>query len=67
MELEREMDLSIDLISSTGQVIKTWNKVEANAGNFHFTMDATGLSTGVYFIQLSSNEGTLVQRVMVTE
>ena len=50
--LESDQKLTIEIVSITGQVLKTMRQSKLNAGENLITIDAPELSNGVYFMKI---------------
>ncbi len=65
VNLKEKAGLSISITDITGQVVKTIDKGEVNAGIYNFTIDATELKPGIYFYTVNSGEYTVTRKMIV--
>lgn len=57
-------DLSIKLINNLGQVLKS-NFVANPIENYNITYDISGLSPGIYFVQIENNLGKGIKKLII--
>lgn len=54
---------SVNLVNAQGQVVKSWNKI--NAANGNYGLDISSLSSGVYVLNVVLNEEKIVRKVVI--
>ena len=64
-ELNETKDLYFKLFNTGGQVLKNWFFLNAPIGNHQFNFEVTGMSPGVYFLQLQTPNHSLVEKIIV--
>ncbi len=63
--LEQGADVKLELYNVTGQKIRTLVNSEQSSGEHEFVLNATGLSSGVYFYSLTSNGITQTRKLVL--
>lgn len=63
VELSRATVLSCNLLNVTGQLLRSehWGETQ----NKQFTLDASSLANGVYFVQIVFNDSTITKKVII--
>ncbi|MFK8008683.1 MAG: choice-of-anchor B family protein [Saprospiraceae bacterium] len=60
IELERTMDFQVEIISTTGQILKEQNRTFGK--NDFIEMNISSFPNGVYFIKLKNKNGSIIRR-----
>ena len=55
----------MDLYNSIGELVKEISDREYEAGYYKETLNATGLSSGMYLYRLSGNDANLVRKMVI--
>jgi len=55
----------LDIYNTLGQRIKTLVNEQKAPGNYHVQFDASGLASGIYFYQLSSDNFVLTNKMVL--
>jgi hypothetical protein len=63
--LNEETQLSVEITNINGQVIKTNHLGLMNAGNHNITLDANGLSAGIYFYTIKTPTHSVTRKMSV--
>ncbi|MDP2176343.1 MAG: T9SS type A sorting domain-containing protein [Bacteroidota bacterium] len=63
--LNEETNLTVEITNINGQVIKTNNLGQMNAGNHSLTLDANGLSAGIYFYTIKTATHSVTRKMSV--
>jgi hypothetical protein len=58
---------TINLYSSTGQLLKSLNRLDFNTGGTNVEMDVNGLAAGIYIATIETNFGVLNKKVLITK
>ena len=56
--------VKIELYNSLGELIKILDEGIKHIGNYEFTFNATGLSSGVYFYRLKKDETQIIKKMI---
>jgi hypothetical protein len=65
VNLEEGATLSLVVSNIIGQKVMEINRGEVGAGSHNFTIDATGLETGVYFYTVISGQNSVTKKMIV--
>lgn len=65
LDIPASSDIQITLYDSRGALIKTIFNGTKEPGTHHFTIDGSGLSSGVYFVQALAGNKRLVQKILL--
>lgn len=65
--LVAENNVTITIMNTVGQIIKTENLGVMNAGNHNYSMDASSLSNGLYFMNIAVGESMITKKVSVNK
>lgn len=63
--LEQSAPLSLKVMNQLGQVVYENNRGTVSAGNHFFQVDATGLTSGVYFYTVTSGNQSVTKKMIV--
>jgi len=63
--LPQQTRVKLDVISQLGQTVSTLIQSNLNMGKHSLRFNASGLSSGIYFIRLQTESGQLIQKVML--
>ena len=64
-ELPRAMHASLDLFGITGRCVRSFAEQQFSGGTHDLRIDAAGLPSGIYFVQLSAPGFTAAQKLML--
>lgn len=64
-KLDRPQNSTLEIFNSLGQHIETLYSGRLPTGDHSFTFDASGLSSGVYYYQLSGNNTILTRKMLL--
>lgn len=64
-ELKQNENVSIELFSSSGQLVKTINEGKVSTGFHRYTVDVSKLSAGVYFFNLKSGSSAISRKITI--
>jgi hypothetical protein len=65
INLQEPSDVSIDIVSLTGRLIKTLDLGRTNAGITNVSIDVSGLSSGVYYYTVSAGDEKITKKLIV--
>ena len=65
VKLEQKANLSLQVTSLTGQVVYEINEGNASTGVHSITIDASNLTSGVYFYTVKAGESTVTKKMIV--
>jgi hypothetical protein len=65
VKLEQKANLSLQVTSLTGQVVYEINEGNVNTGIHSITIDASNLTSGVYFYTVKAGESTVTKKMIV--
>jgi len=63
--LAKESNVNISVVNALGQVVKTDKLEQLGVGEHKYELDATSLSNGIYFVNITVGEGTLTKKISV--
>jgi hypothetical protein len=66
VNLEESSSVQIDIYNLTGRKIKSLAGETLNAGTHHFTWDATGINSGIYFYNLKIGNEVITKKLVLT-
>ena len=66
-DLKQSENLSIQLFSSAGQLIKSINEGKTASGFQRYILDVSKLAAGVYFLNLKSDGNTVTRKISVVK
>jgi flagellar hook assembly protein FlgD len=59
------MTVNINVIDIQGKIVDTIKKDYHHAGYYHITWNANQFQSGIYFIQIITDEKTIVKKVIL--
>ena len=65
VNLKQSANVSVELTNLVGQQVMSLNKGNMSAGSQQFTIDASSLTSGVYFITVKVNGEKYTQKLIV--
>ncbi|MCK4638126.1 MAG: T9SS type A sorting domain-containing protein, partial [Bacteroidales bacterium] len=65
VKLEKATDLSLEVFNLTGQKVYEINNGKVGAGSHTLTIDASNLSSGVYFYTVFAGENSVTKKMIV--
>lgn len=65
--LSNNADLSIELINTTGQVLRQLNNVAIANGSMNQAVSVADISNGVYFLRIRQNDRLLTRRLVISK
>ena len=65
IELENASEVTIDIVSATGQFVYTSDRGHMAQGRHNLTIPVSDLAAGTYFYSIASNGKRLTQRMMI--
>ncbi len=65
-QLTAKSEVSLEIMSITGQKIKTYDLGQKTSGNYRFKLENYTLENGVYIFSLRTSSGVTSQRVLVS-
>ncbi len=65
VSLKKRANLSLEVTNLVGQVVFKTSKGDVNAGVHNFTIDASGLGSGVYFYTVKAGENSVTKKMIV--
>lgn len=65
ISLDKNQDLSIELINLQGQVVKEIHTGNLGAGQHHFNVAKADLASGIYLVSIQGNEGIASRRIVI--
>ncbi|MFT4681596.1 MAG: hypothetical protein ACI9YU_001445 [Flavobacteriales bacterium] len=65
IELENASDVTIDIVSTTGQFVYTSDRGHMAQGRHNLTVPTSDLAAGTYFYSIASNGKRLTQRMII--
>ena len=65
INLQETSDVSVEIVSLTGQLVKSLDLGRISAGLTNVTLDVSGLSSGVYYYTVSANDEKITRKLMV--
>ncbi|NOX45552.1 MAG: T9SS type A sorting domain-containing protein [Chlorobi bacterium] len=65
VKLEQKANLSLQVTSLTGQVVYEINEGDVNTGMHSITINASNLTSGVYFYTVKAGESTVTKKMIV--
>lgn len=61
----KEADVSIEIYSVTGQIVKQQNFGQRQAGTFRLDVNASGLNAGLYLVKVKAGEEASSRRIII--
>jgi len=65
ISLEKNQDLSIELINLQGQTVKQIHTGNLGSGQHYFSIEKGNLASGVYLVSIQGNDGIATRKVVV--
>ncbi len=66
-QLIAKSEVSLEIMSITGQKIKAYDLGQKTSGNYRFKLENYNLENGVYIFSLRTNSGVISQRVLISK
>ncbi|MBN8568673.1 MAG: T9SS type A sorting domain-containing protein [Ignavibacteria bacterium] len=66
-DITKKSAVLLEVFDSLGKNIVTLVNAELNAGTYRTEFNASGLSSGMYFVKLSANGSSLTNKIMLTK
>lgn len=65
--LEKASNIRVEVLDVVGRVVKEISKKQLTAGQHQFTLETAGLNAGIYNVRISSETGSVTQRLSVVK
>jgi hypothetical protein len=65
--IEKEADITFEMIDSKGQLILTSRQGKKAAGEYSYALDARKLATGTYFISVIAGSSRLTKKIIISK
>jgi 5-hydroxyisourate hydrolase-like protein (transthyretin family) len=66
-QLEKAGKVKAELVDLNGRVVKNLFNENLNTGDHEFTFEVNDLSSGNYFLRMSSGNGTTIEKIAVVK
>jgi len=63
--LTKEKPVTIEIVNTIGQIVKSENLELLNPGEHKYELDATNLINGIYFVNIKAGESVLTKKISV--
>ena len=63
--LDTKDNITLEVINNIGEVVYSRNEKGLGAGDYTFEIPTTGLSSGIYMVNVRTNEGTSLKKLVI--